>query len=138
MAMIAVVETLGRTSAARVQDCVRMMMRHMQADLEGLVCVEVERQAAVWEEEVQATCANEVCDLRWQPPHSSGDRMQHTVCKQVVQRTRAVSSYPPKLSRSFRHTSRAKALMAPGYCTGSSSTTCESARPLAQSQPTRL
>lgn len=30
----------------------------------------------------------------------------------------------PKLSRSFRHTSLAKAFIAPGYWTGSSSTTC--------------
>jgi hypothetical protein len=34
----------------------------------------------------------------------------------------------PKLSRSFLQTSRANTLSAPGYCTGSSSTTCDRSR----------
>ena len=44
--------------------------------------------------------------------------------KTSMMTARAAQGRPPKLSRSLRHTSRAKALMAPGYWTGSSSTTC--------------
>ena len=36
----------------------------------------------------------------------------------------------PKLSRSFRQTSLANAFMAPGYCTGSRSTTCKQIEPV--------
>jgi hypothetical protein len=32
-------------------------VRAVQVDLQGLVCVEVERQPAIWEEKVQAACA---------------------------------------------------------------------------------
>ncbi len=36
----------------------------------------------------------------------------------------------PKLSRSFRQTSLANAFIAPGYCTGSRSTTCKQIKPV--------
>ena len=41
----------------------------------------------------------------------------------------------PKLSRSLRHTSLAKALMAPEYCTGSSNTTCSNQQSLSGGYP---
>ena len=119
--------------------------RVLLACLERLVGVEVEREARVWEKPAQRPWQGKAGQgtAAWRGAEETGiDKACETHNASQKSCTPSLSTAAhrplphapthqcmrPKLSRSFLQTSRANTLSAPGYCTGSSSTTCDRSR----------